>query len=288
MSADALLDTTLDALAHLIASNDSRRGACWPATKIEAFDGFEILAPALANEDDVILAGGANDAPVWPMDAKWAAQWRPGSMHEGVEGAGWLFKRVKTLVAKEWRGKLRIVLPRMYERHESYIDQSGATTSAVHPLGVVGNRLVDIWAPNHPLSHRIRPGQLQSASSNVPPEEEFDIALAHGIELRREYLWSVLFGEANVPRARFATDCIGVREAFRLRDIPPGRDRRAALRHWVRQHWRKSRDISAADRTWVSAHLRGAEEFGWQGMSCRIEPSREDVRKEAARKSSSR
>jgi hypothetical protein len=63
-----------------------------------------------------------------------------------------------------------------------------------------------------------------------------------GFSLRRRYLWSVLMGEAeNEPRARFVTDPVGVREVFRLRDISPGKRRRAALLHWVRANWRQRR-----------------------------------------------
>jgi hypothetical protein len=55
-----------------------------------------------------------------------------------------------------------------------------------------------------------------------------------GFSLRRRYLWSVLIGEAeDEPRGRFVTDPLGVREVFRLRDVPPGKQRRAALLHWV-------------------------------------------------------
>jgi len=106
--------------------------------------------------------------------------------------------------------------------------------------------------------------------------------LAHGIMLRREYLWSVLLGEPGIPRARFVTDPLGVREAFRLRDIPSGKSRRAALRHWVRNHWRKHGRDSEADRAWVRAHMRGATDFTWNGFMCRVEPSRDDMRRNAA------
>jgi hypothetical protein len=92
----------------------------------------------------------------------------------------------------------------------------------------------------------------------------------------------VLLGEEGVPRARFVTDPIGVRAAFRLRDIPAGKTRRAALRHWVQEHWRKRRDPSKEDRAFVREYLRGATHFGWSGLSCQIEPSKEDQRRAKA------
>lgn len=90
--------------------------------------------------------------------------------------------------------------------------------------------------------------------------------------------WSVDFSlDDSIGSARVLTDSIGAREAFKLRDIPNGKTRRAALRHWVKQHWRQSRvDPSAA--SFVSAHLRGAETFHWNGLNCKITPALEEVR----------
>lgn len=282
MADDALLlDFTLDALAHLVGGADNRKNARWPKAKIDAFDGFDILSDKIAPEDEVLLIGSPNDAPVWPMDARWAAPFDATRDHGEGAGDGWIFKRVATLRPAEWRGKLRRVFPRMYERHESYINREGATWGSVVPYGVVGSSLVDAWAYNSPKSERLMPGQILGAQTPIPDVEKFDIAIAHGIELRREYLWSVLLGEEGLPRARFVTDALGVREAFRLRDIPPGRERRAALKHWVRQHWRQQRADPAA-KSWVRAHMRGATDFAWNGLSCRVEPSREDVRRNMA------
>lgn len=281
----ALLDCTIDALAHLIAGRDSRNGVKWPKANILAFDGFEILAPQFLDYgDDELLIGAPNDAPIWPMDAVWALPYSPSQDYAEISGCGWLFKRVRTLKPAEWRGKIRMTTPKMYEKHESYVDQSGGSFSSVMPYGVVGGRLVDVFAYNHHNARAINPGQIHGGHEGIPENENFDICSAHGIELRREYNWSVLLGEEGIPRARFVTDCIGVREAFRLRHVPPGKDRRAALRHWVRQHWRQKRTEAEPDKTWVRAHMRGAVDFRWNGLSCRVEPSREDIRRSALKR----
>jgi hypothetical protein len=64
---------------------------------------------------------------------------------------------------------------------------------------------------------------------------------------------------------------------FRLRDVPPGKQRRAALLHWVRAHWRQRRQTVEADKVWIRAHLRGAWSYTWNGLQCQIEPSELDV-----------
>lgn len=89
--------------------------------------------------------------------------------------------------------------------------------------------------------------------------------------------WFVDFGFEGTPMVSLKTDPIGAREAFRLRDMPNGGTRRAALRHWVREHWRRGRGVTATEEHEVRAHLRGATEFAWNGLRCRIRPSVVDV-----------
>lgn len=93
-------------------------------------------------------------------------------------------------------------------------------------------------------------------------------------------------GHNSGPRVRFLTDPLGAREVFRLRDIPPGRDRRAALRHWVSAHARKRHpDMDGEARTWVRRHLRGATDFTWNGLRCRVQPDEYELEQIAAQAS---
>jgi hypothetical protein len=96
----------------------------------------------------------------------------------------------------------------------------------------------------------------------------------------RRYDWTVSLGHGDGPCVRFDTDPIGAREVFRLRDIPEGASRRAALRHWVAEHWRKRRS-DPAEEAKVRAHLRGATEFTWNGLRCKIKPSEYDAERAA-------
>jgi hypothetical protein len=270
-----LLESVVDGLAHLLCGVDNRANTVYPKSSIIAYDGFELLDSRMSDDDDFILVGrDTNDMPVWPMDVRW------GMTYQG----GWLFKRVRTLDAKKWRGKLRVLTPRMCEIAETYIQPNAEAIGSVGAFGLVRGRVVDILAHNHPLAgERVHIGAIYNrgvrTDSGQFDSELVDISIAQGLSLRREYLWSVLLGEEGIPRARFVTDPIGVREAFRLRDIPPGKQRRAALRHWVSQHWRKRRDSGATDRAFVREYLRGATDFDWNGLKCTITPSREDQKK---------
>lgn len=274
-----LLDGVLESLSALIAGDDDRKRLLWPKAKIQEFDGFDLMDPD-AGREDVILMGSPSDLPVWPMNAIWCMKIDPAVNQYGLNG--WGFKKVKTLNPRDWRGKLRIVVPRMVEHHEFFVEPSGATKSSVAPIALLKNSISIAGTKAAPGFGYCDVQAYDTDGREVHDEAEaFDISFASGVMLRREYLWSVLLGEPGIPRARFVTDILGVREAFRLRDAPPGKERRAALRHWVREHWRKNGRASENDRAWVRQHLRGASEFMWNGLACRVEPSMEDARKAA-------
>jgi hypothetical protein len=95
--------------------------------------------------------------------------------------------------------------------------------------------------------------------------------------LQRRYEWSVAMRVDGSPALRFACSPGSARNAFRLRDLPPGKNRRDALIHWVCEHYRNP-DIH------VSEHLRGKHVFSWRGIECEIVPSAFDREKEIARK----
>ena len=86
--------------------------------------------------------------------------------------------------------------------------------------------------------------------------------------------WAVdlRYDTSQVGAVRLLTDPLGAREVFALRDIPNGAKRRAALRHWVRGHYRQSR-VDPEARSYVNKHLRGVARFSWNGLECTIRPA---------------
>lgn len=278
-------DTLLDALAHLAEAETMRRHRLEtrPRADISAFDGFEIMFDGSEGgvvhlDDDISPAADLLDAPVWPMNISSAV--RTTDSHPSLPSGGWLFKSVRTLDPRKWRGRLARVTPRMVEHSEIFVSQSGVGASYFGPYALARDTATRAEADNHPGGGiSVHPHSIYGARSHAPSKHiDWDIRVAHYLSLRREYLWSVLIGEGELPRVRYVTDIVGVREAFRFRDIPEGKKRRAALRHWVRDHWRQFGRESGADRQWIREHLRGAEDFAWSGFRCRIEPSREDAR----------
>jgi len=125
-----------------------------------------------------------------------------------------------------------------------------------------------------------QPYQLKKLEP-VDDEQNTTLDLALSVAFSSFYDWKIVLGfHEALPKISLVTDPIGSREIFKLRDIPAGMSRRAALKHWVREHYRKSvRDPD--EETKIIAHLRGAEEFVWNGMYCRIQPSQHDLNKAA-------
>ena len=114
-------------------------------------------------------------------------------------------------------------------------------------------------------------GAWRPCADRLEYPEKTRVELGLGFALTARYEWTVAFGYNTGPRITFFTDPVGAREAFRLRDIPNGRSRRAALRNWVSGHWRRKTDDEEA-KSWVKKHLRGAENFAWNSLRCRIAP----------------
>lgn len=263
-------DDIIDALAHLVCTTDTKDygpGGGLHQLPPKFFDGFDFLNEG---EDFVLVGESAGDQPVWPLDVTWA-------VHNAPQGE-WMFTRIRTLPIKDWRGRIKTVFPRMLEYNVSLCNVNGGRMSGKFAFGAVKGRLIRADGYNNGLSISGSsiglsfPYGAARLSAEDDPILHNIAAASGGFALRKRYNWSVLLGEGDGPRARFTTDLTGVRESFRLRDIPPGDRRRKALIHWVREHWRKSREPNPSDLTWVTGHLRGKQDFVWNGLRGRIEP----------------
>lgn len=298
-------ETAIEGLTFLICGETSHHPfadlgglsnsvASWHRLSPIQFDGFEPLW--CGGEDDfdendpiTYIMPGRNpaDQPIWPLDVSVAV--RHNNLDEWQDGVWW-FQRIHTLKQAEWRGRLLRHLPRMVEHKTLVVEPNGRAESARFPYGLTKTGVVKLPTSLESLSYCGLPGSMVMSPSYFGRRHkvmsrnrsgEYDpepiVKITAGIALRHHYCWSVMLGEGNGPRARFLTDPIGIREAFRLRDIPPGAQRRRALLHWVKAHWRKRRSVSAADRAWVDAYLRGAWSFTWNGLRGQIVPPKDDL-----------
>ena len=218
--------------------------------------------PRSATRHDFGVLPNHGAPAVWPVDAKFVHspdcsryaevdRWPPGTLQ---------FGRMRSIRTAEARllGATRFS-PRMVMDEMVVAKPDGTALSAKVPAALLGG----VW-------QNAAPGTITGRDvSDVVP-----VALGFALSLR--YEWTVWIGLGDGPRIRFLSDPLGAREVFRLRDLPPGRERRAALRHWVSAHTRARRDDQDA-KAWVRRHMRGATDFVWNGLRCRIQPADFDV-----------
>lgn len=79
----------------------------------------------------------------------------------------------------------------------------------------------------------------------------------------------------DIPSISLITDPTGVKELWKLRDIPSGKKRRQSLLHWVSEHWRANRTDPEME-SYVRRQLRGHTKFTHGDFSVDIHISESD------------
>lgn len=180
-----------------------------------------------------------------------------GAPVNGVESAFCLI-RVRSARREHATGRVRSLYPIMLRHDLAWVSTDGnVETRAVEWAGWTGIQ----WT-------RITKDRCFTRLSS--PEEirvHSWAACAEAIAQYNNWRLVVSFGG---PGLSFWTDAVGAREILRLRDVPNGKQRRSALRHWVSEHWRKRRDDGSSR---VRQHLRGRETCSWNGMHVEIIPA---------------
>lgn len=226
-------------------------------------DGAVPLSMGNAMQNDDFGALYSNGPPpVWPMAVKTLVKasddWPEGSM-QFRSSQSITRQEARVLGATKWSSY-------MLNDRACIIAPSGLKLSASMPLAYIGGKWVEA---KHMVLQQKKKETYQAHTMGL---------ISTGLALSLRYQWTVWLGHKDGPRVRLLSDPTGAREVFRLRDIPQGRERRAALRNWVTDHWRKSRKAED-DAAWVARHLRGAMDFDWNGLRCRIQPPDFDVEK---------
>lgn len=181
--------------------------------------------------------------------------------------------RHREVSAKEVRGRVRRVLPRMIEVAEAPVRDNGGYSAIRYIIGTTDLRNWTVLGPDNVSGY----GQPLDA------QQLTNLKLSLGVHFVRDWDWRVTLGYVGHPTLSFITDPVGAAEVFRLRDVPNGKTRRSALLHWVREHWRQQRKDPDA-LTHVREHLRGAQRFTWNDLTCQIVPAPLDVRRAEAAK----
>ena len=236
------------------------------------FDGAEpFVRTDLMHGGQDTIQGAEPSEVTWPVDLKIITRFDTRDDDDDIDegnttAAGWHFQRWRSLTAQQARGRLKIALPYPIE-----------WTIAVPRLKsaqqfICGHPKPELWVPIE-MAGTVRQSRL--GGNEAPDIFSARMRVGLGIWKLRPQQWRVYFSIDGRAGIELPSDPLGVRAAFRLRDIPEGKSRRAALRHWVTEHWRQNRD-DPSEEIKVREHLRGATTFVWSGLRCKITPSLED------------
>lgn len=169
------------------------------------------------------------------------------------------FRRFRQVGLKEVRGRVAVYMPYMVEERTAWVDKARRTGEPV-VLYFGSNDAVNWFGIGN---HMIR----------GPMKDSTYLEIAYGLSYTRQSQWLIGLQRDRQPAILLPTDPVGVREIFRMRDIPEGKKRRASLIGWVDAHYRKKHDDPTAE-IYVRKHLRGGTRFVWNGLACSINPPR--------------
>ena len=251
---------------YLCEEKDKKNGLIVPLRNMDgAYVCCEDIDPSVGDSGLRIPCNDGEPA-IWPVNCPTVGlanrdhysevdRWPEGSLN---------FSRVHTIRPADARKVGASIFSHKMVADEMVIcSPDGTAQSAWCPYAFMNGH----WVAAAP--HRITGGRGKH-------DNEIAVQMNIGFALALRYEWTVWIGQSDLPRISFLTDPIGVREVFRLRDIPEGKARRAALRHWVQAHWRKRRKDEEAE-IWIRRHFRGATDFTWNGLRCRVNPPAFDI-----------
>ena len=122
----------------------------------------------------------------------------------------------------------------------------------------------------------VAPGRANPMAPLYIAENTQNVRCIFGVIFRQYFKWTVTLGYEGFPHISLTCTPEGAREVFRLSDLPEGKMRRSAIRHWVSEHSRRKKS-DPNEFVKVLDYLRGETVFTWNGLRCSIKPSTSDI-----------
>jgi hypothetical protein len=183
-----------------------------------------------------------------------------------------VFHRMTNTSPRDWRGRIGAVAPQMVRVQSAWmshevqsVDEDGAWVWQ------------DVEAIEYPMGRWHDYESWRCLDVKRTPPEFKDLAFAlMAFALCQHYLWRVQFRDPdNRLGISLPVTHADLSSLFATREVDLGKDRKAALQHWVSGHWRKLPPTGDYE-TMVREHLRGTLDFEWHGFGCRIMPATND------------
>lgn len=213
--------------------------------------------------DDYFFLTGGTPEVVWPVRVGLGIR---------KESGVWVFQSMRSAAAKELRGRVNVVAPKMLAFDIVQMEPDGRCQGVTEYAAWINKHWVDAGRGTFKRHHDFAGNMPTYKGEAGTFHTKCDLMMGHA--LRQRYEWSVSIREPHGPSFRFATDATGVRQMLKERDKGES-GRRDALRGWVIDHWRQTRDDPEVE-IYVRKHLRGGEQFAWRGYQCEWRPSEFD------------
>lgn len=134
----------------------------------------------------------------------------------------------------------------------------------------------ETWVEVAGTARKISTGRTKGGREELTVLESYLPSICRYVSYLSTKTWKVVLSQPGTPGVSFMTDPLGVKGFFQCRDKPEGRNRRAALLHWVREHYRKNRHDHEAEIL-VREHMRGATIFSWFDLQGTVIPPDAEV-----------
>jgi|SRR5215472_1798092 len=206
---------------------------------------------------------------VWPIDCGVAI-----TKEDGLD-----FYHIETTNPAELRGKIKLVPSKIVTLRNVHIgsDDWFADTRYV---GLFANNwiFIDQGITQQQARGGVNYHRVRLASSHLRQEVQDTVGMMFSVAFNARYAWHAALGVANGPRLLIPTNPSGCLALFANRKKGDAEARRAALRHWVHNHYRENDQ----DLIYVRDHLRGTVDFEWYDLIGEIRVSEFDLEKNEA------
>jgi len=201
---------------------------------------------------------------MWPLDF--------GTVGKEADGTR-QFVHWRTAEASELRGRIRLVPAKIAHGVSYWLYPDGHWTTDNYYAGLIGDRWVSL---DHGMVNRMRRAGgtlVQTRSEATRDEISRSLPMLMSLAFTERYSWHAALGRGNC-RIMLPTNPQGCLDLFGNRMRCDYEQRRAALRHWVKRHFREQGSMGLA---YVRDHLRGATEFNWYDLDCSLQVSEFDL-----------
>jgi hypothetical protein len=181
--------------------------------------------------------------------------------------------RCFTARPEQIRGQTSIFTTKAVYYVHATLNDDGSWWAETRIGGLVNGK----WMPIDNIKTIVKGGKVKSQPNSKFHQSEFALStsMMFSFALTERYEWHAAFGTEDGPRLLLPTSSGGASALFKNRELTEGAKRRAALRHWVHNHYRsKETDIA-----YVRDHLRGATRFSWCDLPCELLVSAFDLEK---------